>query len=107
MIPARGLRSSVAEESMGGQVMRRVSRFVLLVVAGFGGLSSRSYAGELTFSERLAAETALAKVYYAHQDGNTQPFDAAVPRATVERKVRRTVQESLLLEQRWGRPITS
>ena len=64
-------------------------------------------ARELSFEERVAATTAIERVYYAHRQGATEPFEKAVPRAVIEEKVRRTIAQSLLLERRHRSPITA
>ncbi|HMC81802.1 MAG TPA: hypothetical protein VKL61_01055, partial [Candidatus Polarisedimenticolia bacterium] len=50
--------------------------FLAAVVLGFTATQAR----ELTFEERVDAQRAIARVYYSHQIGATQPFDEAVPR---------------------------
>jgi len=62
---------------------------------------------DLTFEERVRAQEAIERVYYAHQIGATRPFEEAVPRATLERKVRTYLKESLALERLWGAPMTA
>jgi N-acetylneuraminic acid mutarotase len=61
----------------------------------------------LTFEERVAAETAVARVYYSHQIGANEPFETAVPRAVLEEKVRACLGQSLALERLWHMPVTS
>jgi N-acetylneuraminic acid mutarotase len=63
-------------------------------------------ARELTFAERVRAQTALERVYYSHQVGARRPFDQAVPRALIEGKVRTYLQQSAALEEIWRTRIT-
>jgi len=41
----------------------------------------------LSLDERIAAQEAIERVYHAHQLGETRPFEVAVPRALLEKKV--------------------
>jgi hypothetical protein len=61
----------------------------------------------LTFEERVAAQAALERASYAHQEGATRPFDTAVPRVVLEAKVRAYLDESLALERIWASPVTA
>jgi len=61
----------------------------------------------LTFEERVAAQEAIERVYYGYQTGAVAPFEAAVPRAVVERKVRTALAQSAALEALWGTPVTA
>jgi len=60
----------------------------------------------LTFEERVEAQEAIERVYYSHQIGATKPFEEAVPRGVLERKVRRYLEESAALSEEWSTPIT-
>jgi N-acetylneuraminic acid mutarotase len=51
----------------------------------------------LTFDERVKAQEAIERVYYAHQLGATQPFAKAVPRAVLEAKVRKVLEQTAAL----------
>src|SRR5437867_5007010 len=62
--------------------------------------ASASYARDLTFDERVAAQEAIERVYYSHQIGATKPFEEAVPRAVLENKVRAYLERSTLLSQK-------
>src|SRR5438093_9361089 len=61
---------------------------------------------DLSFEERVQATEAILRVYHAHQLDGRQPFEADVPHAAIEDKVRRTVEQSLALDQLWHSPIT-
>ena len=58
-------------------------------------------ARELSFEDRVRAQEAIERVYYAHQIGATKPFEQAVPRALIERKVSTSLRLSLALERFW------
>ncbi len=63
-------------------------------------------ARDLTFEERVEAQTAIERVYHSHRIAATLPFERAVPRSVIEEKVRRYLQQSAALE-RQGRPVTA
>ena len=71
------------------------------------GPPSDGSAGGLTFEARVRAQEAIESTAYAHQIGTTKPFAAAVPRALLEDRVRRYLQESAALDERWRTPITA
>ena len=52
----------------------------------------------LTFEERVAAQEAIERVYYSHQIGATKLFEQAVPRAVIEAKVRKYLDETEALK---------
>ena len=86
------------------------SRLVLLILA-FTALTSppvqAASSRSLTFQERLVAQEAIERVYYSYLDGATEPFEDAMPRATLERKVRLYLQQSAVLEHFWHWPVTA
>jgi hypothetical protein len=45
-------------------------------------------ARSLSFEDRVLAQEAIDRVYYSHQIGATKSFEEAIPRETLERKVR-------------------
>ena len=55
-------------------------------------------ARELTFEERVRAQEAIERVYYAHQVDTTVPFETAVPRNVLETKVRNYLSKSVALQ---------
>lgn len=65
------------------------------------------HARDLTFDERVDCQEAIERVYYSHQVGATQPFEQAVSRQTVERKVRRQLRQSVALDTYWKTPLTA
>jgi N-acetylneuraminic acid mutarotase len=64
-------------------------------------------ARDLSFDDRIKAQEAIERVYYSHQIGATRPFEEAVPREVLERKVRTYLKQSEALQTIWGRPVTS
>jgi N-acetylneuraminic acid mutarotase len=61
----------------------------------------------LSFEDRFACREAIERVYYSHQIGATRPFEEAVPREVLERKVRTSLLQSVALEQWWRTSITA
>ena len=55
--------------------------------------------------ERVRAQEAIERVNYAHAIGATLPFDEAVPRASLEAKVRRLTRRQAEAEALIGRPF--
>ena len=76
---------------------------VVLGLAGGGVTHGR----ELTFSERVAAQEAIERVYYAHQIGATRPFEDVVTREVLERKVGTYLMHSAALERFWATQVTA
>jgi len=64
-------------------------------------------AGELSFEDRVAAQEAIERVFYAYQIGATRPFEEAVPREVLERKVRTYLAQSVALDSMWHTPVTA
>ncbi|HEY3176237.1 MAG TPA: hypothetical protein VGK94_10840, partial [Candidatus Polarisedimenticolia bacterium] len=91
--------------------MRRLMRWGLipllpvLVTCLAGGTAGSPR--DLTFGQRVAAQRAIERVYYSHQIGATLPFDEAVPRELVERKVQTYLRQSVALEKIWRTPVTA
>jgi N-acetylneuraminic acid mutarotase len=67
---------------------------------------SATSAGDLSFEERVKAQEAIERVYYAHQLGATKPFEEAAPRSVLEKKVTTYLKESVALETYWHTPVT-
>jgi N-acetylneuraminic acid mutarotase len=65
-----------------------------------------SFAHPLTFEERVSAQEAIERVYFARQIGETRTFEQAMPREVLEAKVRTSLEQSAALEGQWGAPIT-
>ncbi|HEU5179176.1 MAG TPA: hypothetical protein VFW45_00165, partial [Candidatus Polarisedimenticolia bacterium] len=61
----------------------------------------------MTLQDRLRAQEAIERVYYAHQIGATRSFEEAVPQLVLEKKVRTYLQQGAALEEIWKTPVTS
>jgi N-acetylneuraminic acid mutarotase len=81
-------------------------RGYLAALLAFGTVVTTVSARQLSFEERVNAQEAIERVYYSHQIGATRPFEEAVPRALLERKVETYLAESLALERFWSTPIS-
>jgi N-acetylneuraminic acid mutarotase len=92
---------------------RKISAFVLtLVLCCLAGTAVTTQAAEreprhLSFDERVEAQRAIERVYHRHQIGATKPFEEAVPREVLERKVRTYLKQSAALEEYWNTPVTA
>jgi N-acetylneuraminic acid mutarotase len=64
-------------------------------------------ARDLTLEERIRAQEAIERVYYSHQIGAEQPFEEAVPREVLERKVLTYLEQSVALAKFWNTPVTA
>src|ERR1051325_2069064 len=64
-----------------------------------------AHAGDLTMEDRVRAQEAIERVYYAHQLNASVPFEQAVPAEVIRAKVTRYLQESAALEVVWNAPI--
>src|SRR6266446_1620136 len=84
-------------------------RLLTVALAVFPWLlfASIAIARDLTFEDRVNAQEAIERVYYSHQIGATKSFEEAVPRASLERKVRTYLEESAALRSIWRTPITA
>lgn len=80
----------------------------LLALAGLGMyLPTATQRPPLSFEDRVRAQEAIERVYYSHQIGATRPFERAVPREHLEKKVRTNLKESVGLERIWKTPVTA
>src|SRR5262245_26537840 len=61
----------------------------------------------LSLEERVRAQEAIERVYYAHQIGASLSFEEAVPHAVIEKKVRIYLKQSAALETLWKTPVTA
>jgi hypothetical protein len=62
-----------------------------------GTVSGEPARRTLTLDDRVKAQEAIERVYYRHQIGATTPFETAVPRATLEAKVRKYLDQTAAL----------
>ena len=70
-------------------------------------MTSHAAPRELTLEQRIQAQEAIERVYHAHVIGTIRPFEQAVPRELLERKVRTYLKQSVALERFWGTPVTT
>ena len=85
--------------------MRRAVSLVvgLVCTCAFGAdLAPRT----LTFEDRVKAQTAIERVYYSHQIGATKPFEEVVPKAIIEAKVRKYLEQTAALGVYWKTAVT-
>jgi N-acetylneuraminic acid mutarotase len=78
-----------------------------LMLLAFGSTAA-SEPGQrtLTFEDRVKAQEAIERVYYSHQIGATKPFEEAVPRAVLESKVHKYLDETAALKVYWKTALT-
>ena len=84
-------------------------RLVPGLIAGWvcsGALAGGAGDRALTFQDRVHAQEAIERVYYRHQLGTTKPFEQAVPRAVLERKVRNYLDQTADLQSHRGIRVT-
>ena len=86
--------------------LRVVASFLVVALNGAGAFASDPPQRTLTFEERVNAQAAIERVYYAHQIGATKPFDQAVPRAVLENKVRKYLEQTVALQTYWKTAVT-
>lgn len=89
-------------------ILRKTIPFALLLI-----LLPTSALGRnpLSFEERVKAQEAIERVYYAHRfwpkenPGPKPPFEEMVPRSVIEAKVTDIIKKCNALEKFWQRPI--
>ena len=84
--------------------MSKTKPAILLAVLTIGAPAGA--ARDLTFEDRVSAQEAIERVYYAHQIGATKRFEKAVTRDVLERKVQRYLAQSTALANYWRTPVT-
>jgi hypothetical protein len=87
--------------------MRQGALAVLLLIANAAALAAQPAHLTLTFEDRMRAQEAIERVYYSYQVGATIPFEQAVPREALQKKVIETLKRSVALEALWGTPVTA
>ncbi|HYS05284.1 MAG TPA: hypothetical protein VEW47_08835 [Candidatus Dormibacteraeota bacterium] len=88
-------------------IRRRLAAASILASSTLLASATGAVARDLSFEDRVRAQEAIERVYYSHQIGATKSFEEAVPRATLERKVRTYLEESTALRSIWRTPITA
>src|SRR5438552_77467 len=58
------------------------------------------------FDDRVKAQEAIERAYYSHQIGATKPFEEAIPRLILERKVKLYLEQTMALSRFWRTSIT-
>jgi N-acetylneuraminic acid mutarotase len=84
----------------------KIGAGALAVLVCSAALATEPVQRTLSFDDRVQAQKAIERVYYAHQLGATKPFDEAVPRAVLEAKVRKYLEQSVALNNYWKTPVT-
>jgi hypothetical protein len=92
---------------MQGASMRHVVLAAVFLLAIRPSIASESRQRNLTFEDRVKAQGSIERVYYRHQEGATKPFEQAVPRSVLERKVRAYLKQSVALDYIWKTPVTA
>ena len=87
--------------------MKKLAWFAFVILTTTWLAAPISHARDLTFAERVQAQEAIEGVYYSHQIGTTKPFEAAVPRAVLEQKVRKYLKQTAALKAYWNTPVTA
>ncbi|HEU5179505.1 MAG TPA: MopE-related protein [Candidatus Polarisedimenticolia bacterium] len=87
--------------------MRVMTLAACLALAATVPQAARTHHSILTFEQRVQAQAAIERVYYTHQIGTTRPFEEAVPRSVLEKRVRTYLAETAALETQWKTPVTT
>src|SRR6266850_1675039 len=110
--PASGSSTHQSASLLRGGLMRPddrlsfcISLSLLLLAVSWSLVSAAPRT--LTFEDRVRAQEAIERVYYSRQIGATKPFEAAIPRELLERKVHTYLRESIALERYWSAPVTA
>src|SRR2546422_2896703 len=74
----------------------------LLLMTGAVDAGTRN----LAFDERVEAQRTIEQIYYSYQIGADLPFDEAVPREILERKVHLYLRQSVALSRFWNTTVT-
>src|SRR5262245_23642619 len=84
------------------------SRIRILIAIGAAALASRTRAGAASISleDRIAAQRAIERVYYAHQLQTSRPFDEAIPARIIRAKALRGLELTIALERYWRTDVT-
>ena len=60
----------------------------------------------LSVEQRVQAQEAIERIYFAHRIGSTTPFSQTVPQEAVRRKVEAYLKKTVALETFWKTPVT-
>ena len=86
--------------------MRLATGLVVIGIVCSSGFAAEQGQRTLTFDERVTAQAAIERVYYAHQIGATKKFDEMIPRTVLEAKVRRYIEQTAALNTYWKTAVT-
>jgi len=89
-----------------GVIVRQSILAFSIVLALQTAIASEPAQRILTFEERVRAQAAIERVYYSHQLGATKPFEQAVPKAALESKVHKYLDETATLRTQWNTDVT-
>jgi len=90
--------------------MRRRRPMALPAVAAVALAAATTAAApsrDLPLAERIAAQAAIERVHYGHQEGAKGPFERAVSTEALEGKVRTYLLKSAALEKHWRTSVTA
>ena len=91
------------------------SRLLVAAILSAGShfaLPAQATARDLTFADRVEAQRAIEKVYFAHRAGSSvgprvsPRFEEAIPESLLVEKVRTYLAQSVALEEFWKTPVT-
>ncbi|MBZ5639096.1 MAG: HYR domain-containing protein [Acidobacteriia bacterium] len=87
--------------------MRKVVVSLAITLAAVWQAVPSALARDLTFEERVKAQEAIDRAYYSFLDQRAQPFEKAVTRNALERKVHTYLKQSAVLARFWRTPVTA
>ena len=104
-------RARIQPSRQRSRALTRWSRWLLVPALSLFSLppasGTLSPSRALTFEERVEAQKAIERVYDAGTDQTTLPFERAVPREVIEKKVTRYLRQSAALDEVWKTPVTA
>ena len=89
-----------------GVVVRQAILALSVVLAVQTTVATEPAQRTLTLEDRVRAQAAIERVYYSHQIGATTSFDEAMPRALLESRVRKYVEQTAALTHYWKTAVT-
>ena len=84
----------------------RIATGLAIAFACSTALATEPAQRTLSFEERVKAQTSIERVYYSHQLGATKTFDEAVPKAVLEAKVHKYLDQTAALNSFWKTAVT-
>jgi hypothetical protein len=102
------LAERLAHAEIRRAVKRRLPALHLVSVLGVVLLfPSNLPARDLSFDDRINAQEAIERVNYSHQIGASKPFEEAVQREVLEKKVRAYLKHTVALQTFWRTLVTA